>query len=93
MLLAVQKAGIPIIDIHRAFIAQKNPLVFFPPFPVTSHYNKLGHHLVAEEVLATISEDEKLRTVPQRAHTEYVLSKGFINARRDSETSTARTLP
>jgi hypothetical protein len=55
VLLAARRAGISVIDIHPAFLAQSDPLAMFPPFPVTSHYNERGHRIVAEEVLRSIS--------------------------------------
>jgi hypothetical protein len=59
VLLAARRAGIPVIDIHPAFIAQQDPLALFPPFPVTSHYNERGHRIVAEEVLRSISVNDR----------------------------------
>jgi hypothetical protein len=58
VLLAARRAGIPVIDIQPAFIAQPDPLALFPPFSVTSHYNERGHRIVAEEVLRSISVND-----------------------------------
>jgi hypothetical protein len=49
--------GIPIIDVHSVFQAQKDPLSMFP-FRGPGHYNEEGHRLVAEEVLKAISPGE-----------------------------------
>lgn len=55
ILLAANKAGLPVIDLHHSFVAQKDPLALFPPAPLESHYNKDGHRLVAEEVRRSVS--------------------------------------
>jgi PAS domain S-box-containing protein len=56
VLQTVDKAGIPIIDIHPVIMAQKDPLSLFPlRFPYYVHYNEEGNRLVAEEVLQSIS--------------------------------------
>jgi hypothetical protein len=55
VLQAAVRAGLPITDLHQAFITQKNPLALFPPAPYPNHYNEAGHRLVAEEVLRAIS--------------------------------------
>jgi PAS domain S-box-containing protein len=54
VLQAANKAGLPIVDIHRTFMAQKDPLALFP-FGLAHHYNEEGHRLVAQEVLRAIS--------------------------------------
>ena len=53
MLEAVKTLGIPVIDIHRAFQDQKDPLALFP-FRIDGHYNEEGHRVVAEAVLKSI---------------------------------------
>ena len=53
VLEAVKTLGIPVIDIHRAFQDQKDPLALFP-FRVDGHYNEEGHRVVAEAVLKSI---------------------------------------
>jgi len=50
-------AGLPVIDIHQAFIAQPDPLALFP-FRLAHHYNEAGQRLVAQEVLRAISPRE-----------------------------------
>jgi hypothetical protein len=51
------KAGIPIIDIHPVFMAQKDLLSLSPlRFPYYGHYSEEGQRLVAEEVLRSISK-------------------------------------
>jgi hypothetical protein len=47
-------AGLPVIDLFPTFQAQKDPLDLFA-LRLQSHYNREGHHLVAEEVLRSIS--------------------------------------
>jgi PAS domain S-box-containing protein len=56
VLETAKKAGIPVIDIHPAFMAQKDPRSLFT-LRLSSyvHYNDEGHRLVAEEVLQAIS--------------------------------------
>jgi hypothetical protein len=53
VLLLANTIGLQIIDIHQTFTAQEDPLVLFP-FRLHSHYNEVGHRLVAEEVLQSI---------------------------------------
>jgi hypothetical protein len=50
----VKRKGIPLIDLHRAFRAQSDPLVLFP-FRRLGHYNQQGHRFVGDEVLKSIS--------------------------------------
>jgi PAS domain S-box-containing protein len=60
VLQTADNAGIPIIDIHPVFMAQKDPRSLFPlRFPYYMHYNEEGHRLVAEEVLRSFSEQGK----------------------------------
>jgi hypothetical protein len=47
---AVREAGMPIIDLHEAFVAHGDPLQLFP-FRRFGHYTEEGHRLVAETVL------------------------------------------
>jgi len=54
VLQSAMDAGIPVIDIHKTFMARKDPLALFP-FRWTDHYNDGGHRLVAEEVLRSIA--------------------------------------
>ncbi len=54
VLSAANKAGLPVIDMHPIFIAQKDPLSLFP-LRLADHYNEEGHRLVAQEVLRAIS--------------------------------------
>jgi PAS domain S-box-containing protein len=54
VLQAVNKAGVPVIDLHLAFKEQKDPLALFP-LRIPQHYNEAGHRLVAQEVLRAIS--------------------------------------
>jgi hypothetical protein len=51
---AANKAGLPVIDMHRIFVAQKDPLNLFP-LRLAVHYTEEGHRLVAQEVLRSIS--------------------------------------
>ena len=51
---AANKAGLPVIDMHRIFVAQKDPLNLFP-LRLPGHYTEEGHRLVAQEVLRSIS--------------------------------------
>jgi hypothetical protein len=54
-LAAAANAGLPIIDLHPIFAAQKDPLGLFPPFPLQSHYNEQGNRVVAETVLGSLT--------------------------------------
>ena len=55
VLQAVNKAGVPVIDLHLAFREQKDPLALFPLRLPQGHYTADGHRLVAREVLRAIS--------------------------------------
>jgi len=54
VLLLASTIGLHVIDIHRTFKAQNDPLALFP-LRLRSHYNEEGHRLVAEEVLRSIA--------------------------------------
>jgi hypothetical protein len=54
VLLLASTIGLHVIDIHRTFKAQDDPLALFP-LRLRSHYNEEGHRLVAEEVLRSIA--------------------------------------
>jgi hypothetical protein len=56
VLEAVRALGIPLIDIHPAFQAQKDPLALFA-LRIDGHYNEEGPRVVAQEVLSSISVD------------------------------------
>jgi hypothetical protein len=49
----VGSIGIPVIDIHGVFSAQRDPLALFPEREIV-HYNARGYELVADTVLAYI---------------------------------------
>jgi PAS domain S-box-containing protein len=55
VLQTANKAGLPVIDMHPIFMAQKDPLDLFA-LRIAGHYNEEGHRLVAEEVLRAISK-------------------------------------
>jgi hypothetical protein len=50
----VSTLGIPMIDATAAFQAQRDPLSLFP-FRERGQYNEVGHRVVAEKVLKTLS--------------------------------------
>jgi hypothetical protein len=54
VLSIVNSLRIPIVDIGELFEAQEDPLLLFP-FREPGHYNEIGHRLVADEVLKTLS--------------------------------------
>jgi hypothetical protein len=54
VLTSVGKIGLPVIDIHLTFQAQHDALALFPFHLGGSHYNELGHQLVAEQILQAI---------------------------------------
>ena len=56
VLLLVKATGLPVIDIHKAFVAHGDPLALFP-FRQREHYNEEGNRLVAEGVLRSITVD------------------------------------
>ncbi len=58
VLRAANEAGLPIVDMHRIFTAQKDPLSLFP-LRLADHYNEEGNRLVAQEVLRAISDQAK----------------------------------
>lgn len=62
----VRGLGIPVIDIHPAFAAQKDPLALFP-FRLPGHYNEQGNRIVAEEVLRFIHASGETRGPLQAA--------------------------
>jgi len=54
---AVNKLGIPIIDIHNeVFVSHKDPLSLFP-FRISNHYNAKGYRLVAEAINKRLKSD------------------------------------
>jgi hypothetical protein len=55
VLAAAARAGLRVVDIHPAFLSQKDPLALFP-FRLPGHYNENGHRVVAEEVLRSIAK-------------------------------------
>jgi lysophospholipase L1-like esterase len=57
VLSLVRELGIPLIDLHPAFQAQKDPLDLFP-FRLPGHYTEAGHRLVASEVLSQLAAAE-----------------------------------
>jgi len=56
VLSLVTSVGLPLIDIHKTFESEDDPLDLFP-FRRFGHYNEEGHQVVAEEVLRAISSD------------------------------------
>jgi PAS domain S-box-containing protein len=54
VLAGVKDLAIPVIDIHRSFQKNDDPLSFFP-FRRFGHYNEAGNRVVAEEVLRSIA--------------------------------------
>jgi hypothetical protein len=50
----VRELGIPVVDIHRTFQSNPDPLALFP-FRGPGHYNPQGYRLAAEEVMRSIS--------------------------------------
>jgi hypothetical protein len=50
VVLLVEDLDIPLIDVHRAFQVQPDPLALFP-FRRMGHYNEAGHKIVADTVV------------------------------------------
>jgi hypothetical protein len=53
--LIAENLGIPVIDVHRAFQAQTDPLALFP-FRRMGHYNEEGHRVVADTVVQQVAQ-------------------------------------
>jgi hypothetical protein len=54
VLLTAGRAGLPVLDLHQAFISYQDPLALFP-FRLPGHYTEEGNRLVAEKILESIS--------------------------------------
>jgi hypothetical protein len=54
VLSIIRAAGIPLIDLHPIFQAQRDPMALFP-FRINGHYNEAGYRLVGETVLSSIA--------------------------------------
>jgi hypothetical protein len=57
VLATVKELGIHVIDIHRAFTREPDPLEFFP-FRQVGHYNEKGNRLVADEIIDGIAKNQ-----------------------------------
>jgi hypothetical protein len=57
VLATVKELGIHVIDIHRAFTREPDPLEFFP-WRQAGHYNEKGHGLVANEIINGIAKSQ-----------------------------------
>jgi hypothetical protein len=53
VLAIVNDLGVPLIDVHEAFVEHPDPLSLFP-FRVEGHYNAAGYAVVVEKLLNTI---------------------------------------
>ena len=58
VLQVVNKAGVPVIDLHLVFKEQGDPLALFSLRLPHQRYSEKGHRLVAEAVLGSISVGE-----------------------------------
>jgi hypothetical protein len=54
ILAFLRTAGVPVIDVHEAFLQQADALDLFP-FRIRGHYNERGHRVVAETVLKSVT--------------------------------------
>jgi hypothetical protein len=54
VLNVVSALGIPVIDVHSAFSAERDPLSLFP-FRRFGHYNEAGNRVVADAILRALS--------------------------------------
>lgn len=62
VLRLIDEIGLPIIDVHQAFLRQPDPLALFAWRRFASHYNAEGHRVVAEAVLKVVGAgSEELR--------------------------------
>jgi hypothetical protein len=57
VLTLIRSLNLPMVDIHDAFQAQRDPLALFP-FRREGHYNEAGHRVVAEEILRILPFDK-----------------------------------
>jgi hypothetical protein len=57
VLATAKELGIHVIDIHRAFAREPDPLAFFP-FSQAGHYNEKGHRFVANEIIKGIVRNQ-----------------------------------
>jgi hypothetical protein len=47
--------GLPMVDVHQAFMAQPDPMALFP-LRLAEHYNDAGHALVGDTILSYLSQ-------------------------------------
>lgn len=57
VLATLKELGVHVIDIHRAFEKEPDPLAFFP-FGKAGHYNEKGNWLVAREIVNELARNE-----------------------------------
>jgi hypothetical protein len=57
VLATVKQLGIQVIDIHRAFAKEPDPVAFFP-FGQAGHYNEKGNRLVANEIIDGVAKNQ-----------------------------------
>jgi hypothetical protein len=70
VLTSVGRIGLPVIDIHLTFQAQNDALALFPFQLGGSHYNELGHQLIAERVLQSLPlAADLVHRIPDVSHT------------------------
>jgi hypothetical protein len=66
VLATAKELGIHVIDIHRAFAREPDPLAFFP-HDQAGHYNEKGHGLVANEIIDGIAKSQSKSRGPRHA--------------------------
>lgn len=62
VLKVASEAGLPIIDMHPIFLAQKDPLALFP-FRLSGHYNDFGNQLIADAVVKALADKRPKKTL------------------------------
>lgn len=70
VLATVNELGIHVIDIHRAFAKEPDPLAFFP-FGQKGHYNEKGNRLVANEIIDGIARSQSISSGVRHVRSTY----------------------
>jgi len=62
---AAKSIDLPIIDVHPAFMTERDPLELFP-FRVGYHYDREGHALVGRTIIRYLADQDSVRPVNGR---------------------------
>ena len=66
VLSLIEGLGIPIIDIKPVLEAQKDPPSLFP-FRRPNHYNELGHRLIADSIIKSLSHSQQAAVLDHKS--------------------------